>query len=194
LSLFAATGAISAAVCAEEPPAKKSKATKQAAGIQHGKKQHKSAAAGAGAEDGKEAAHKHKHSKHHHKHKKHSNADADAEEQQKHNKKKAGAGVKKDSRPHYGDMTGPSEDDVWQSDDSDNVVRAACLGFCLRLGSWLFLNNMCSDSVVRAANFHLLSLRLQITRVGANCCSGVYINAMCSSACSTYGGLLRFCL
>eukprot|EP00775_Hariotina_reticulata_P004804 gene4805-5052_t len=27
----------------------------------------------------------------------------------------------KDSRPHYGDMTGPEESDLWQSDDSDKV-------------------------------------------------------------------------
>jgi hypothetical protein len=106
-------------LCAEEPPAKKTKSAKQAAGKQHKKKQHKSAA-DAGAEGGKEAAHKHKHTKH----KQHSNAGADTEAKQKHKKKKsAAAAAKKDSRPHYGDMTGPSEEDVWQSDDSDNVVR-----------------------------------------------------------------------
>jgi hypothetical protein len=49
--------------------------------------------------------HKHRHGKKHHHHhdKKHKAADG------------------KDDRPHYGDMTGPQEQDVWQSDDSDKA-------------------------------------------------------------------------
>ncbi|WIA41993.1 hypothetical protein OEZ86_009292 [Tetradesmus obliquus] len=92
-----------------EPPAKKAKAGKQ-----HSSKQHHKAAAAAGTEAGKH--HKHSsHSKHKHEHK------------HKHGDKKKAAGAaekkkKKDSRPHYGAMTGPSEEDVWQSDDSENVV------------------------------------------------------------------------
>jgi hypothetical protein len=27
----------------------------------------------------------------------------------------------RDSRAHYGDMTGPEEEDLWQSDDSEKV-------------------------------------------------------------------------
>jgi hypothetical protein len=166
LGLLVLDAAAAAAVLAEEPPAKKSK---QAAGKQHSKKQHKSAAAVAGAEGGKEAAHKHKHSKHHHKHKQHSNAGADAAGKQKHKKKQAGGAVTKDSRPHYGDMTGPSEEDVWQSDDSDNVVRptaANMIGGCM-LGAVVcaahpleqLVGGGClaqhgSDAVVHSANFH----------------------------------------
>lgn len=54
-------------------------------------------------------AHKHG-SKHGSKHK-HS-------DKQHHKKHKQGG---KDDRPHFGDMTGPAEADVWQSDDSDKV-------------------------------------------------------------------------
>lgn len=51
--------------------------------------------------------HKHKHGKKHHHH--------------HHHTKKHKAAGGKDDRPHYGDMTGPLEQDVWQSDDSDKV-------------------------------------------------------------------------
>jgi hypothetical protein len=98
-------------MCAAEPPAKKSKA----AGKEHRCKKHHKAAAAAAGDDEDAERHKH-HSKHKHDHKhKHGH--------KQHKKKAAGGKQKKDSRPHYGDMTGPSEEDVWQSDDSENVVR-----------------------------------------------------------------------
>lgn len=88
-----------------EPAPKKQKAGGGARQQQAAEqKQQAVAAAAAGDGDGK-ASSRHKH----HKHKKHKQGSS---AQQQH----------KDHRPHYGAMTGPAEQDVWQSDDSSGKV------------------------------------------------------------------------
>lgn len=65
----------------------------------------------------KQDKHKHKH-KHKHGHEKDK---AGKKHDHHHHHKKHKQPGKKDDRPHFGDMTGPAEADVWQSDDSDKV-------------------------------------------------------------------------
>lgn len=125
-----------ALIAAEQPAKRKAAAAALAPNKRKQQQQGKEAAvaavaaanAGEHEDDGQQAA------RHHHKHKHHHSKT----KQQAQKKKRS---TKRDTRPHYGNMTGPSEEDVWQSDDSDKVgciqpvLKVTSARTCLRVSS-----------------------------------------------------------
>lgn len=91
---------------------RKQQAAEQEAGKKQRKRQQEEAAG-----EGRLHSHKKRHSHHHHHH---------------HGRVQGKGG--KDDRPHFGDLTGPKEKDVWESDDSDKVCVCVCASASVYLG------------------------------------------------------------